>query len=289
MQPDVSENNLLSETTGLPANTQDNTDNVGVNSAPRNPTPPTNPDNFPELNGVMTTDDNASVTQHETDSGGVNGVMDQPTQSTSEQYEPDTLPDLVLNANNTVNEANATEDEDETAEALLQLSKSDTLPEDNTELSLGVLPIDMAPVPITLGNQDVLNVIENFKQNNGETGTVSNNNNNQKNQEDTKRDNNEKENKNIDKKDNTEPQSAYESSPLTYPAKVSLVIVKHDIKRKPSTGHTYKCVRCNKRIGSTQELNKHYRLKHKPLMCSICNKLFELPGTLKKTHVQTLG
>ena len=33
---------------------------------------------------------------------------------------------------------------------------------------------------------------------------------------------------------------------------------------------------------STQELNKHYRLKHKPLMCGICNKLFDLPGTLKK-------
>ena len=51
---------------------------------------------------------------------------------------------------------------------------------------------------------------------------------------------------------------------------------------KKSTGHTYKCVRCNKRKSSTQELNKHYRLKHKPLMCGICNKLFDLPGTLKK-------
>ena len=85
-----------------------------------------------------------------------------------------------------------------------------------------------------------------------------------------------------DKKDNTEPQSTAESSPLTSPAKGSLVIVKHGIQRKKSMGRTYKCARCNKRKSSTQELNKHYRLKHKLLMCGICNKLLDLPGTLKK-------
>ena len=226
---------------------------MGVNSATKNPTPLPNHDNFPELNGVTTTDNNVSETRHETDSGGVNGIMNPPPQSTSEQYEPDTLPDLVLNVNNSVNEANATEDEDEAAEALLQLSKSDTLPEDNTELPLGVLPIDTAPVPITLGNQDVLNTIENFKQSNDETGTVSNinTNDNQNNQDDTKRNNDEKENKSTQKKYNTEAQSAHESSPPTSPAKGSLVIVKHGIKRKKSTGHTYKCVRCDKRKNST--------------------------------------
>ena len=60
------------------------------------------------------------------------------------------------------------------------------------------------------------------------------------------------------------------------------MIVKHGIHRKKSTGCTYKCTRCNKRKSSTHELNKHYRLKHKPMMCGICNKLFDLPGTLKK-------
>ena len=43
-----------------------------------------------------------------------------------------------------MNEVNTTEDEDEAAEALLQLSKSDILPEDDTELPLLVLPIDAA-------------------------------------------------------------------------------------------------------------------------------------------------
>ena len=43
---------------------------------------------------------------------------------------------------------NTTEDEDEAAEALLQLSKSDTIPDDDPELPLGVLLVDAAPVPI---------------------------------------------------------------------------------------------------------------------------------------------
>ena len=172
--------------------------------------------------------------QHDTDTVGVNGITKNYTQtpnsdmSNAEQNEPETLPDLVLNENSTVNEANTTEDEDKAAEALLQLSKSDSLPDEDTELPLGVLLDDAAPVPITLGNQDVLNAIENFKQSNGETG-VTPNNDNAKTPGDAKQDNNEKENNNKDKKDNTEPQSAPESSPLTSPAKGSLVIIKHGI------------------------------------------------------------
>ena len=168
------------------------------------------------------------------DTVGVNGVMKNSMQtptsdmSNAEQNKPETLPDLVLNENSTVNEVNTTEDEDEAAEALLQLSKSDTLPDEDTELPLGVLPVDAAPVLITLGNQDVLNAIENFKQNNGETG-ITPNNNDPKTSGDAKQNNNEKENNNKNKKDNTEPQSAPESSPLTSPAKGNLVIVKHGI------------------------------------------------------------
>ena len=137
-------------------NTQVGTDTVGVNSAPINSTQTLNIDNSSELKGVTTTDDIPSATQHETDTAGVNGITKTPTQSNSEQNEPETLPDLVLNENSAVNEANTTEDEDEAAEALLQLSKSDILPEEDTELPLGVLPVDAAPVLITLGNQDVL-------------------------------------------------------------------------------------------------------------------------------------
>ena len=275
-QPLASKDELPNEATDpvLTRNTQVGTDTVEVNSTPMNSTQTSIIDNSSELKGVMTTDDIPLATQQETDTAGINGVTKTPTQSNSEQNEPETLPDLVLNENSIVNEVNTTEDEDEAAEALLQLSKSDILPEDDTELPLGVLPVDAAPVPITLGNQDVLYAIENFKQKNGETGTGSNNNDNPKIPEDVKHDNNKKENKNKDKKNNTEPQSAPELSPPTSPAKGNLVIVKHGIWRKKSTGRTYKCARCNKRKSSTQELNKHYRLKHKPLICGICNKLF---------------
>ena len=284
LQPLASEDELPNEATdpALTRNTQVGTDTVEVNSTPMNSTQTSNIDNSSKLKGVMTTDDIPSTTQQKTDTTGINGITKTPTQSNSEQNEPETLLDLVLNENSVVNKVNTTEDEDEAAEALLQLSKSDILPEDDTELPLGVLPVDAAPVLITLGNQDVFNVIENFKQKNGETGTGSNNSDDPKISEDVKCDNNEKENKNKDKKNNTEPQSTPESSPPTSPAKGNLVIVKHGIRRKKSTGHTYKCARCNKCKSSTQELNKHYRLKHKPLMCGICNKLFDLPGTLKK-------
>ena len=58
--------------------------------------------------------------------------------------------------------------------------------------------------------------------------------------------------------------------------------LKYGIKWKRGNGRTYKCTQCNEQKSSTHELNKHYRLKHKPQMCGICHKLFDLPGTLKK-------
>ena len=267
---------LTSETTD-PALTR--TATVEINTIP---TETSDVDNSSELKGLTPTDDIPLATHQETNTEEINGVTTTLMQNTPEQNEPETLPDLVLNENAVVNEVNTTEDEDEAAEALLKLSKPDMLSEDDTELPLGVLPVDAAPVPITLGNQDVLNAIENFKQTNCNTGTGSNNSDDPKTTEDAKRNNNEKEIKNNDKKNNTEPKSVPESSPPTSPAKGNLVIVKHGIWRKKSTGRTYKCAQCNKHKSSTQELNKHYRLKHKPVMCSICNKLFDLPGTLKK-------
>ena len=229
--------------------------------------------------------DNFPETSEETEPGALNGITMPPR--SPEHKEADTLPDLVLNSvlnsESDVTKGNTIEDADEAAEALLQLSQSDILPEDDPELPIGVLPVDAAPVPITLGNEDVLNAIENFKQNNNETGIVPSTNVNT-NQEDTDNNSNEKENKNSYEMEDKETklQNAYRSSPPTSPAKGSLVIVKHGIKRKKSKGRTYKCTRCDKHKKSTQELNKHYRLKHKPLMCGICNKLFDLPGTLKK-------
>ena len=180
----------------------------------------------------------------------------------------ETLPDLVLPNNMTLNEANTTEDEDEAAEALLQLSKSDTLPDDDSELPLGLLPVDVAPVPITLGEQDILNAIENFKQDNGITSQNTSLNgvtatvvSDQNALEIPKGDNSKKENNDNDKKkteETIEKQSGSEPTPPTSPTKGSLVIIKHGIWRKRITKRTYNCMRCDKRKNRTREMNRHY-------------------------------
>ena len=158
-----------------------------------------------------------------------------------EAHELDTLPDLVLNSKP---DGKKTDDTNEVADALLQLSQSDILPEDNSELPIGILPVDTAPVPIALGNEDVLNAIENFKQNNNEPGRLLSAN-DYANTEHLDDNNNEKENKEVQKShesgEKESKQTAGELTKPTSPSKRSLVIVKHGIKRKKSSGCTYKC------------------------------------------------
>ena len=217
---DASKNVLLNEVTNTPELRVSSEDNTG------------------ELNGVTNNSTMQLTNELKMRNTDVNGVMENATQTSDREVndavliEAETLPDLVLTNNMTLNEANTTEDEDEAAEALLQLSKLDTIPDDDPELPLGVLPMDAAPVPITLGNQDVLNAIENFKQTNGETGVTTDNSDNKNVPDDLKKDHNEKENKNKNKKDKSEMsehQSAPEPSPPTSPTKGSLVLVKHGI------------------------------------------------------------
>ena len=143
-------------------------------------------DNTVKLNGVTNSSTMQLTEELKMRHMNINGITESVTQSTNsevndtEHIEAKTLPDLVVTNNVTLNEANTTEDEDEAAEALLQLSKLDTIPDEDPELPLGLLPVDAAPVPITLGNQDVLNAVENFKQTNGETGVTPDNSDNKK-------------------------------------------------------------------------------------------------------------
>ena len=57
--------------------------------------------------------------------------------------------------------------------------------------------------------------------------------------------------------------------------------MKYGIKKRRSS-RTYACKECGKRKCDHKELNKHYKRKHKPVMCGICNQLFSLPSTLDK-------
>ena len=169
----------------ITAQTSDSHEDVLLKGATNSPKPK---DNTIELNGVMNNSTMQLTEELKMRNMDVNGVTENVTQTThsevndADHIKAETLPDLVLTNNVTLNEANTTEDEDEdeAAEALLQLSKSDTIPDEDPELPLGVLPVDAAPLPITLGNQDVLNAIENFKQTNGETGVTPNNSDNKK-------------------------------------------------------------------------------------------------------------
>ena len=228
---------------------QSNNENLAFNGAMNSPEPK---DNLNELNGV--TKDPVVHLSDNPDMGNpdISGITNNTMQTHNNELndtglnDDGTLPDLVLNNNVTLNEANTTEDEDEAAEALLQLSKSDTLPDEDPELPLGVLPVDAAPVPIALGNQDVLNAIENFKHTSGETGVTLDNSNVNKNPNDPNKENDNNDNNNKEKKNDNDPKSTPELTPPTSPAKGSLVIVKHGIRRKKSTEQTYKCARCDK-------------------------------------------
>ena len=166
-----------------------------------------------DLCGVMTNTKKQTTIELELERTVVNAVTEDGAHTRDDVIndQTKTLPDLVLPNNMTLNEANTMEDEDEAAEALLQLSKSDTLPDDDSELPLGVLPVDAAPVPITLGKQDVFNAIENFKQTNHDTETTTNNQQDKTVQDGSKTDHSEKENEDTNKKGNgimTEHQSA---------------------------------------------------------------------------------
>ena len=233
VEPDC---NAVQQTTAQSSEASENVLLNGVMNTPKLRVSSEN--NTGELNGVMNNSTMQLTNELKTRNTDVNAVMENTTQTgdcevnDAVYIEAEMLPDLVLTNNMTLNKANTTEDEDEAAEALLQLSKSDTISDDDPKLPLGVLPVDAAPVPITLGNQDVLNAIENFKQTNGKTGVTTNNSDNKNVPDDLKNDN-EKENKNKNKKDKseiTEHQSAPESSPPTSPTKGSLVIVKHGIR-----------------------------------------------------------
>ena len=63
--------------------------------------------------------------------------------------------------------------------------------------------------------------------------------------------------------------------------KAEFKTVKYGIKKRRSS-RTYASKEYAKHKRDLKELNKHYKRKHKPVMCGICNQLFSLPSTLDK-------
>ena len=52
------------------------------------------------------------------------------------------------------------------------------------------------------------------------------------------------------------------------PKKAEFKTVKYGIKKRRSS-RTYACKECGKRKQDLKELNKHYKRKHKPVMCGM--------------------
>ena len=97
--------------------------------------------------------------------------------------------------------------------------------------------MDAAPLPITLGKQDVLNAIENMKKMEDNTKSEMNKYGDK---------NKEQDDKNIEEKNKKLKAQDKNKTPPTSPNKGSLVIVKHGIRRKRGSGHTYGCSLCSK-------------------------------------------
>ena len=52
-------------------------------------------------------------------------------------------------------------------------------------------------------------------------------------------------------------------------------------KPKQSKNRTYSCQECGKKERSVHDLNEHHRAEHPPLLCTECNKVFNVPSTFQ--------
>ena len=56
----------------------------------------------------------------------------------------------------------------------------------------------------------------------------------------------------------------------------------HTLKKKTENKQSYKCSICGAKKRSMQLLNKHHKLHHRPQMCGICGRVFELAMSLNR-------
>ena len=180
-----------------------------------------------------------------------------------------------------------TEDEDDAIEGLLQLSAADSplvdFPHDNGQLMpIGVNTPDISPTDINLETAVVTAAIENIALEETvakTTSTVSTQTTftRPKHRQPVEISDSDSDN-NLPKKLTTRSQTK-ENEKST--KKAEFKTVKYGIKKRRSS-RTYTCKECGKCKCDLKELNKHYKHRHKPVMCGICNQLFSLPSTLDK-------
>ena len=138
------------------------------------------------------------------------------------------------------------------------------------------LPVDVAPVPIELGQIQIDRAIaELTKQEQMDIQATSKN----TDVADADVEVKDTENQNIEI---TEANKITDSSASKGVFKTTI----HGLKKKKDSRRIYKCSICGVRKGSMQLLNDHHKRLHGPQMCGICGRVFELATSLNR-HMYT--
>ena len=65
------------------------------------------------------------------------------------------------------------------------------------------------------------------------------------------------------------------------PTKGELKVTEYGLKKSCISKRSYKCQKCGKKERSMHDLNEHHQKSHPPLLCSDCNKVFNIPSTFQ--------
>ena len=173
-----------------------------------------------------------------------------------------------------------TTDEEEAAEALLTLGNvpnNDDIAqeEDNTTLmpiGKASTTVDINPVPLRLSVNDVNIAIQNMPDENKlkSTARVS-----------TDPTPSPAEDKTTAVPDE---EKIVESLPTNEDTnqKGQLKVKTYELKKpKQTKNRTYRCQECGRKERSVHDLNEHHRNEHPPLLCTECNKVFNVPSTFQ--------
>ena len=209
----------------------------------------------------------------------------------------DILPDLVVNTQN-LDSTVMTEEELAAADTLLTLiePRDDTQDEDDDDNAL-LMPIvgpsnivDAAPVPLELNHLDVDRAIANIVEteevqkiadiDNMVPTTVE-----QQTSESTKpaqADDTSEDTIPYTVEDNQTMEPDNDNSKIGSSPKRVFDIKTHGLKKKCDNKRTYKCTVCGSEKTSVQKVNEHHLRRHKPLVCTICGRMFSLAMSLAR-------
>ena len=192
-----------------------------------------------------------------------------------------------------------TTDEEDAIEALLSLgdlpdtSNTTDVQNDNDQL----MPIgkfntvmDINPVEIKLGNDDVAKAIANmpadqrFKPSVANTDVDASPVAENPNADDTRPES--QTDQRLDTPSPTPPRKNNDAADNSVPdptssSKGQLKVTKYGLWKSHHKTRSYKCQNCGKREKSVRELNNHHRQAHPPLLCSDCNQIFYTPSTFQ--------